>query len=775
MTDYSFFMTKAVLITQSLQRDFIQPISAHEPLPNRLHVGRDEAIRLLGHDPAAGPIAQLMSWARAQSPADLAIFHVRDWHDASDPRQAEHLATFGAHCVRGSEGARLVLDIEEGLGANEQLIDAIHLNDFEDTKLREALAALPHEQPLRVGVVGVWTEAKVSFMLYDLKTRAGIADLATSSALTASRSRLQHFNALEQLGRILSVSCFDSLAEFTQWLLPEGKTARLAVATRGVGPRVLRDGKLATLPADDADILSVLYRDSAEVEVSAISGGFSGAAVLKIESRDAFGQSQAPSVLKLGPRKLIATERVAFERVEEVLGNSAPSVRGFVELGERAGIKYSYAAMGRGEVRTLKALFAHAETQQTIDDILHTTFLDILGNFYRAAQYEQLPLLSHYGFSAQWAAHVRANVTSVYGSSPPRLTFPGLPAVTNVCAFYDDFLAEAGDTAAESHYVSYVHGDLNAANILIDGRANVWLIDFFHTAPGHVLKDLAKLENDLLYILTPLADEQELSEAIRLTLTLRAVTDLRAPLPPFTSAVPAVQRAWLTLQTLRGITAQLCREDRQTLQLSVALLRYAVHTLSFDESSPLQKRWALAAAAIHAEDVAQSYRDNRKLRVDWVPLAGPGRLGITLCPGRRDRGRLLANDLDTLVADKANRVVCLLGQQELDWAGVPELAAEVIKRGMAFTQLAIRDQGVPSLADARVLVAQIAAGLARGETIVVHCLGGLGRSGTIAALVLTDRGVSPTEAIAAIRKARDSRALETLAQERFVMEMTKAQ
>ena len=37
-------------------------------------------------------------------------------------------------------------------------------------------------------MIGVWTEAKVSFLLYELKTRMRIDDLATCSALTASAS-----------------------------------------------------------------------------------------------------------------------------------------------------------------------------------------------------------------------------------------------------------------------------------------------------------------------------------------------------------------------------------------------------------------------------------------------------------------------------------------------------------------------------------------------------------------------------------------------------------
>ena len=52
-----------VLITQCLQRDFVDPIGPHDPLPNLLHVGHMEATRLLGPEPSAGPLAQLIDWA----------------------------------------------------------------------------------------------------------------------------------------------------------------------------------------------------------------------------------------------------------------------------------------------------------------------------------------------------------------------------------------------------------------------------------------------------------------------------------------------------------------------------------------------------------------------------------------------------------------------------------------------------------------------------------------------------------------------------------------
>ena len=46
-----------VLITQCLQRDFVDPIGPHDPLPKLLRVSDSEAGRLLGPEPSAGPMA----------------------------------------------------------------------------------------------------------------------------------------------------------------------------------------------------------------------------------------------------------------------------------------------------------------------------------------------------------------------------------------------------------------------------------------------------------------------------------------------------------------------------------------------------------------------------------------------------------------------------------------------------------------------------------------------------------------------------------------------
>ena len=401
-------MAFSVLITQCLQRDFVEPVEAHQPLPNKLHVGRDEAIRLMGHDPQVGPVAQIMYWARRQPEDSLQIIHIRDWHDDGDARQRGHLERFGSHCIGGTPGAALVLglDDEAATRPNEHVVDSIALNDFEDTELDELFERIQESAggvPIRVGVIGVWTEAKVSFLLYDLKTRCRIDQLATCSALTASASRAQHFNALDQLQKILGVAVFDAVGEFADWLRPGSVAETLKDRPRRFEADIEIVGDDVKLDEADREVLGFLYRDSSAVTLDALGGGFSGALVFRASSRDALGHEQAPSVAKIGPRKTIGTERASFERVEGILGNNAPSVRGFVDLGERAGIKYSYAAMGRGGIRTFKSLYESGLDQNRIDEILREVFGVILEPFYAAAHYERLPLLEHYSFAPQWA------------------------------------------------------------------------------------------------------------------------------------------------------------------------------------------------------------------------------------------------------------------------------------------------------------------------------------------------------------------------------------
>jgi protein-tyrosine phosphatase len=325
---------------------------------------------------------------------------------------------------------------------------------------------------------------------------------------------------------------------------------------------------------------------------------------------------------------------------------------------------------------------------------------------------------------------------------------------------------------ARAHYFAWVHGDLNGANILVDEPGNVWMIDFFHAHRGHVLRDLIKLENDLLYIWTPL-EAEHLAEALDFTDQLLALPDLgRAPAPEGAKnfKLPQLQRAWRTLCELRKFYPNLIQADRDPQQLLIAQIRYAVHTLGFDECTAVQKQWALYTAAAAIERYSDLAERNGPLRVDWLPLQSGDdhRVGLTLLPGRRDLGRELESDLASLKAQQVGAVICLLANDEFAHYGVSELMGAYAQAGLFTLHQPIVDGRVPTEGELAGALDFVDQHLRQGRNVLIHCVGGLGRAGTLAACWLKRRGHQTATAIAQIRATRSPRAIETALQEDFI-------
>lgn len=764
-------MQQAILFTQCLQNDFVRPIGRYDTLPNLLHIGYDEARRLLGENPKTGPVARIMTWALEALPSQLQVIHLRDWHNPADPQQQPHLQMFGPHCLQDTDGAGFAFAVPAEVPANVHILNSLSLNDFERTQLAELLE--PYRgMTIPVGLTGVWTEAKIQFLAYELVTRYPEFKVGVCSALTASSSRTQHFLALDQLRRILGVQIFDSVGAFIRFLGGAVDELPLPPVHYGEFPALRVDGTSA-LDEQDTSIIRYLFRQSREVHARVLDGGFSGNVVLGTESTDTYGHREVAHVVKIGPGELIGRERSAFERVESVLGNSAPRIVEFVDLEKRGAIKYRYASMDGGFSTTLQKLYMGGFDAGKVQEILQSVFVEQLGRFYAAASIETVHLLDYYSFSPAFAPNVRARIEALLGARAAGDELPlfaGTP-VSNICNFYERDLPTLVPRPGDTAYFSYVHGDLNGANIIVDGRQNVWLIDFFHTHRGHVLRDLIKLENDLLYIFTPLLNEGDLAEACLLSDRLCEIQDLAAPLPPLTGvSSPQLHRAYETLRYLRSLYSPLIQSDRDPLQWFIAAMRYAVHTLGFDESSGLQKKWALYTASRASGEIVARHKSSGQLRIFWLHLenAPAERVGMTILPGRRDIGRDLTKDLAILKREGVSHVVCLVPQHELEQYDVPDLLRRYKECGLEVLHAPIPDQAACTVEAMRETVQWIGAAASAGHAVLIHCVGGLGRTGMAAACYARSRGLSADEAIQAVRRARSERAIETEAQEQLV-------
>ncbi|MCA9797066.1 MAG: isochorismatase family protein, partial [Candidatus Eremiobacteraeota bacterium] len=316
----------ALLFCQCLQRDFVAPLARFEALPNRLHVGYSESLRLMGELPLEGPVSRVMSWAYQTPDELLRVFHLRDWHDPDDPEQQAHLERFGPHCLQGTPGAEFAFAAPVDRKAGVCVIDSLSLNDFHHTPLARQLEPFA-ASTCRVGIMGVWTEAKVYYLAYELRTRYPRFEVAVCSALTASSSRHHHFQSLDQMRRLLGVRVIDSVGEFVDFLGGKEWDAPLLGASQA-HPELSG----VELASTDDTLVRYLFRDCRRVELKVLDGGFSGNVVLGAQGVDLHGHEQVPHVVKVGPQNLMGQERASFERVQQVLGNNAPQISDFADF-----------------------------------------------------------------------------------------------------------------------------------------------------------------------------------------------------------------------------------------------------------------------------------------------------------------------------------------------------------------------------------------------------------------------------------------------------------
>jgi len=596
---------RTLLFTQCLQHDFVGPLPAGVSLPNTLHIGRAESRRILG-DPDGdwtreGPLARFVAaWRRGVTREQNSI-HVRDWHDPDDPQTRVHLSHFGAHCLRGTPGAEFVPPLKP-LTESGHVVDSAILSDFAGTDLEPRLRGLTGALPVRAAIIGVWTDFKVQYLAYELLARLGYHEIAVCSALCASRSRTHHRQALEHMSASLGVAVIDSLPEFEAWL-GLAKAALVPLRGRSVPELCLPEG--VELDGEESRLVLYLFRDCREVALRPLGGGFSGSRVFASESVDRGGRREVPFVVKIDSHARIARERVAVESVENLLGAASPRLADYVDLESRGAIKYHFASMHGGEVHTLQRAFRAVASPDAARALLENVIERVLTRLSQSPQPDGLALFDYYGFRPEYVAPTLERAARIAESEDAdSLRIPGLPqAFPHPRRFYERLDALGREEPSEVA-CAWVHGDLNLANILLDATGNVWLIDYFWTRLGHALQDVAKLENDLRFVATPLADDAALRRAVDWDWLLLSQADLLAPLPELPqelAADPGLTRSHAAIAALRAFGARLLREAGfqgpvPARQYHVAQYRYAAHSLSFDECDERQKRFALAAA-----------------------------------------------------------------------------------------------------------------------------------------------------------------------------------
>ncbi len=178
-----------------------------------------------------------------------------------------------------------------------------------------------------------------------------------------------------------------------------------------------------------------------------------------------------------------------------------------------------------------------------------------------------------------------------------------------------------------------------------------------------------------------------------------------------------------------------------------------------------------------------------ELRIDWLQPDQlrddlPGRLGLTILPGKRGvsfryPGRVYRRDLDKdlamLRAAGVGRLILLVEDAELSRWSDPAIVGRGAIAGVTVLRHPIPDGQPPATAgEMEAILAEIREGR-RDANVAVACMGGVGRTGTVAACALVQAGHSAEDAIEIVREVRHPTAVETAEQERFVTAFAAAQ
>ena len=158
--------------------------------------------------------------------------------------------------------------------------------------------------------------------------------------------------------------------------------------------------------------------------------------------------------------------------------------------------------------------------------------------------------------------------------------------------------------------------------------------------------------------------------------------------------------------------------------------------------------------------------------IDWINYKAEGKIGLTGYPGKKmfSDPDSLENDL-IFIKKSAALLLTLMEKKELEYLNIHTIGKKAADNRLEWIHEPIENYSVPDkvFMDRWPEYSSYFRNLLKdGENIVIHCWGGLGRTGTVTAMLLTDMGMNPAEAVKLVRQKRPG-TIETEEQEAFCL------
>jgi ADP-ribose pyrophosphatase len=570
--------TFSIIVGDGLSRDILSPDHPHRS--SRANVGRREIERLMGKGKAYGdgPLPTFLRLAHesrdAGAPVPLVLLHdstpagdgTKPGSDSKTPGFVEPLEDVARDALLVSAGSEAI--------PAAALTSAFEKACPPDTDFRQASFL----------VVGCHTDRRILGVASFLKNVLRCERVAVSSHLVGSATQEAHFAALRHTLPSAGIEVLLDLEEAAVYCGLDG--AGLRAFDRKpcrIEPAEARE----TLSEAQARIVELLCMHWTSAQLRPLAGGFSGSALFLASGWKGSARTE-PLVVKIDDFTQMRRELEGYYQVKDFFGKHVPTFGYPVTEADSIGVGMDLAAM-EGHPRTLQDNFEEAEAEENLTRFLRrlekallllseklyantkdTAWVVPYRTFGLHAEQELKWFLENAGFILSYLDDVT--------SDRPRVNPEQIQKLLRLVASNEDGI--------ESE-ICLAHGDLNFANVIGDDGDNIWFIDWTHSGQAPIELDFAKLENDAKFVMSKEVDVDDLDRLRRLEEYL-----LSHRIPADTSRLPEDLRfvKWdlrfrRILETVRTIreTCFALKATEDWLVYRVALLKYALHTLSFDK------------------------------------------------------------------------------------------------------------------------------------------------------------------------------------------------
>jgi ADP-ribose pyrophosphatase len=598
----------SIIIADSLINDICSPESQFQQV--KLHVGTDEIGRLLGEgeEYGSGVLPTFLQQAVdiKNTGSQIGLIMLRDYRDPSDPAQEEELLRYGEHSLAGTRGVEFIEPLQD-IALQAEILNAptmaLPLKGFQKvlkslTGLDPLQSSKKSLQQVRFLLVGFHTERRIFSTANILRNVLGFRRVAVTPHLMGSANRDAHFAALRYYFPEALIRVIPELSEAAKYVGMDPKLLeRFSLYACAITPENIR-GKLN---AKQRMIVETLCMHWTRSELKELKGGFSGSFLFLANGWKDKSHTE-PMVIKIDTHLPIRKELKGYERVKDLLGKHVPTFTPPVSFGDFTGIGMELATM-EGAPATLQDLFENASDDESLGRFIalfKRTISLLVNKVYentlrekRYVPYRQFWL--HIDKQAVW---LKENLESIR-----RQKIADIAIDTGMVENTFNQVRKNDDGIIAEMCLS--HGDLNLANIICDNRENIWVIDWTHAGAHPLELDFTKLENDIKFVMSKQVEPEDFpklqvfeeyllshpipAELVGLPESLRFVHwDLR--FKKILLAVKQIREAFFSI-----------KKEQDWLVYRIALLKYGIHTLSFDKSrnrgecGPVQLWYALSS------------------------------------------------------------------------------------------------------------------------------------------------------------------------------------